>query len=1093
MRRPPPVPVITCAFILWLGAGSDRLAFGDAPAESRARTIAVLDFQNRGPSVELEPLRKALARMLTTDLAAYTQIELVARERIDRMLKETHLAEAGLVSPDTAQKAGSALAADFLVQGTFTGFANRIEVHLEVFDVAAGRAINSIDESGKPDDILNLESKLLAAVTKALNLRKPATRPARAPSGKPVTLAVLCFQNLSPEARLDPMEIGFADLLATDLQDREGIAVVEREQLNKVLDELGLQKSAFAQSGSAPRIGQMLGAQTLLLGSFLSVGKTLRFDAHLVAADTGALMQAVSVYGPTDNIDPLLRSLADRIASSLAAHPRTAELPKRESKTSIEAMLHYSRAVALENERRYTEAADEYQRCLYLSPDNIEAMANLATLYYRDLKEYDNAATLFERLMAGPNRDIIYGNLLAWSYYRLGQPKRQIAVLESMLRDPDLPEARRAEVAFSLGKAYDFAGDPDKAKGYYESALAGPGDPGVRANLRMHLAYYFQHHAKDHENAMRQYEAVITEQARVTPPARHFFVREALRELGRLYSDVQDYNRAKGFLGGVACNLSDAADAAMAQFALARVASATGRDREAADIFMRMADAAPASAVAPEALLLAGSLFSGPLQDPKQAAHLVRQATLRYGPDEMALRNYAQPPDPRTPSAPPFEPGGPRPVLLDEGHLEASVYDNGQFGQSGLRSTLIRAGQWAHTNRRPLAQSLLAGYSVLILNSAYAGGSTFKDEEIQDVRCFVVTGGGLLVNVSGSKGGSGTDYLQYGRLLSALGAGMPRDSYLPGPRPVTMKPGRTALTEINTALISQGTTISVPQGAIVATYDGQLVLAAFRCGVGRVVLSGLGSGLRNQVLEDESISTALAANQTLVEVAVEWLRGDDDQSQVKREFEAAFRKLAMGDEGGAIAALRKIASDNPGTRWEEEARLTIGDLLRSKGDIQAASAEYQQLIASATEPQVKALARLNIARCHAAGGSPGIERALAVCWKIWDEDASNPWAAPALIQGGKWAFEAGNLGAARKAFDTVMNAREHGMDKLLAMLWAALCREKRNDPTGAARIYRAIAEEYPPIRTPPDLPRPANDRSWDVQQYARARAVELAP
>ena len=125
-------------------------------------------------TVELEPLRRALARMLTTDLAAYAQLRAVARERVGHLLKETNLGEAGLASPETAQRAGRALEADYLVQGTFSATGNRITAHLEVFDVAAGRGIGSAEASGAANDVLQVEATLLKGVAKALGLEKRA-------------------------------------------------------------------------------------------------------------------------------------------------------------------------------------------------------------------------------------------------------------------------------------------------------------------------------------------------------------------------------------------------------------------------------------------------------------------------------------------------------------------------------------------------------------------------------------------------------------------------------------------------------------------------------------------------------------------------------------------------------------------------------------------------------------------------------------------------------------------------------------------------------------------------------------------------------
>jgi tetratricopeptide (TPR) repeat protein len=1097
MRRLGLALLIAAVFAPAYGAPAAQSPSAADSARSQQKAVAVLDFQNRGPSVELEPLRKALSRMLTTDLAAYPQVRLVARERIERLIGETSLGESGLVSAETAQKAGRALSADFLVRGTFAGFESGIRVEIEVFDVAAGQVVGRNEASGPAIEVLAIQAKLLQAVTKALGLEAAkAQAPAQGgKAGKPITLAVLYFQNLSTDAHLDPMEIGFADLLIIYLQDRQGVAVVEREKLNKVLDELGLQKSALAQSGSAPRIGEMLGAQVILLGSFLSVGDTLRFDAHLVAADTGALMRAVSTQGPVKDADSLLRGLADKAAKALAAQPGVPS-PPPEGKTSLEALLHYSRGVALYDERRYTEAAEEYQRCLYLSPDNAQTMAKLANLYYQELQEYGKAAELFGRLMAGPNRGVVYGHPLAWSYYRLGQPDRQIAVLEGMLDDPSTAENMRADVTFWLGKAYDLKGNHEEAKRWYEAALEVARDlgvHGVRHLIRVHLAYYFATYGNDREASARQWEAIIQEVPRDDAWIRHYYVDQAIENLSMLYEQAADYERARRTFGQAMTKFPGTPEAAEAQTALARVAAAAGREDEAAEAYVKAADAAPQLRTAPEALMRAASLFSGPLGDVARGKALLRRAVLRYGRGHRALRFSDGIRELPRELAVPFEQGGPRPALIDEGHNEALVYGSGQHEQFGLWAALVEGGRWVHVNDTPLSRELLAGYSVLILNSAYQG-AVFRDEEIEAIRSFISIGGGLLLNLSGklSTGGQ-VCYLEYGSLMSLLGIGVLDQCCQGGLTAITMNPTRRALTGVNKGAASGGTALKVPEEAVIATCQGCPVLAALIYGLGRVIVSGLGSGLRDTVLESSDNEGNALANKELVRAAVEWLTGADDRSKVKDAFEAAARKLAMGDAAGALAALRSIAKNNPGTRWAEEAGLMIGDLLRSKGDLLAASAEYERLAGSAKDPQVKALARLNLARCHAAGGGPGIERAVKECWKIWEEDEANPWSAPALVQAGKWAFEAGDLKEAQRAFDAVMNAREHGIDKLLSMLWAAACREKAKESAEAARIYRAIADEFPAIRVPGDIPRPAGDRGWDVKEYARARAQELAP
>src|SRR5271168_4486113 len=69
----------------------------DVTALPSAPTLAVLDFVDLGPAVELAVLRKGLAEMLAGDLSAYQGLDVVERGRVEHVLAETDLGRGGLV------------------------------------------------------------------------------------------------------------------------------------------------------------------------------------------------------------------------------------------------------------------------------------------------------------------------------------------------------------------------------------------------------------------------------------------------------------------------------------------------------------------------------------------------------------------------------------------------------------------------------------------------------------------------------------------------------------------------------------------------------------------------------------------------------------------------------------------------------------------------------------------------------------------------------------------------------------------------------------------------------------------------------------
>jgi len=190
-------------------------------------------------------------------------------------------------------------------------------------------------------------------------------------TGSKTTVAVMPFRFTGADSSLQPLERGFADLLATDLSRVKALTIVERARLQAILDEIKLAQTGAVDSTTAVRAGKLIQAGTLVQGSLLQNGNKLRTDAALVSVATSAL----SPSGAADeqNIDHLFdmeKKIALALVSTLGVQITTAErnaIEQRPTK-SLQAFLAYSQGLSYEDQGRFDDASRAYANAARIDP-----------------------------------------------------------------------------------------------------------------------------------------------------------------------------------------------------------------------------------------------------------------------------------------------------------------------------------------------------------------------------------------------------------------------------------------------------------------------------------------------------------------------------------------------------------------------------------------------------------------------------------------------------------------------------------------------------------------------------------------------------
>jgi predicted Zn-dependent protease len=283
-------------------------------------------------------------------------------------------------------------------------------------------------------------------------------------------ILVMPFENPSHEARLQWVGEA-ACLLITDELDARGLSPVSRGDRVRAFEELHVPATASLSRATVIKVGQLLGAAEVIVGSVTLDGDNLRAEAHAIQIDVGRLEPEVSERAPLT----AMFDLFERLAARLAPGSRLSRSPL--SRPPIEAFENYikgllaenpaTQAEFLENALRVQPGYDRAQLAMWdVRRDQGDHAAALAAargvtdaspLYRRarfaaavsllELKRYDEAFDEFQKLLQGK-----------------GDPQWNAAILNDLgviqLRRAAAPQA--GTPAYFLTKATDAdAGDTD--------------------------------------------------------------------------------------------------------------------------------------------------------------------------------------------------------------------------------------------------------------------------------------------------------------------------------------------------------------------------------------------------------------------------------------------------------------------------------------------------------------------------------------------------------------------------------------------------------------------------------------------------------
>lgn len=251
-----------------------RLAARDAVAREAAlsseppteNAVAVLPFRYVGSNEELTPVGRGLTHLMITDLAKLNQLRLLERERVQALVDEMALTDAGTVDPATGARSGRMLRAARVLQGSLQDQPNRTDLRLDATVVSTTNA--SVVATGTGTDQLQqlfaLQKQVLFRLLDQMQLNiTPAER--RALSERPTAdlQAFLAFsRGLQAEDRGD-WSAAEADFGAAVARDPNFRAARDKQQsARQVTQALQVAPATLAGLSSTGDLGPIADGDT---------------------------------------------------------------------------------------------------------------------------------------------------------------------------------------------------------------------------------------------------------------------------------------------------------------------------------------------------------------------------------------------------------------------------------------------------------------------------------------------------------------------------------------------------------------------------------------------------------------------------------------------------------------------------------------------------------------------------------------------------------------------------------------------------------------------------------------------------------------
>ena len=196
-------------------------------------------------------------------------------------------------------------------------------------------------------------------------------------------IAVLPFNNGGSYGQgkddFEALERGIAGMMISELAQNPAARVVERQEVQRLLDEQNLGAQNRVDPQTAAKIGKLVGARYMVMGTFIDFYGDFRVDVRLINTETGEVVKTESERMQRDHLYDIIRNIAARLMKDANLPPlqRQASDQRMGRQIPTEALTYYSRALLYQDRGQKEKAVEMFNRALAIFPEYAEAQEGL--------------------------------------------------------------------------------------------------------------------------------------------------------------------------------------------------------------------------------------------------------------------------------------------------------------------------------------------------------------------------------------------------------------------------------------------------------------------------------------------------------------------------------------------------------------------------------------------------------------------------------------------------------------------------------------------------------------------------------------------
>jgi TolB-like protein len=192
--------------------------------------------------------------------------------------------------------------------------------------------------------------------------------------GAPIenSIAVLYFLNILENSEWNAISKGLAEMMITDFSQIKSLKVIERIQLQKLMDEMALGLSGLAEAATAPRMGKLMRARNLVNGSFMvKAGKNLTINSDLVDVNGTQQYDGNEFSGKLEEILNLEKKVVFSSLINLGIQVSNTERDNINKNTtkSLQAFLAYCKGLDQYDQKDIAGALISFNQSIKLDPN----------------------------------------------------------------------------------------------------------------------------------------------------------------------------------------------------------------------------------------------------------------------------------------------------------------------------------------------------------------------------------------------------------------------------------------------------------------------------------------------------------------------------------------------------------------------------------------------------------------------------------------------------------------------------------------------------------------------------------------------------